>query len=364
MMNPFVVTATRSMRKYTARVIEHLVKFPSFSPISEIINGMDLLQTDSFADGEIEVAVTRSVRGMDVILFSSSARNEANLTVEEAKIELYHAIDALKRSQARNIIIFEPFISSSRSDRTTRRNSVGLWIHFKTLASLGARHILTYQLHSKISQSMLDPSICTLDDIHAQTLLEKYLCDHYIRDLEYLRNTVRPNWAFCSVDAGGEHQIRDFADAFGSSLVIAHKQRDYSRVNSVKSVSILSAEPVEGKILWIYDDLVDTASSVETLIRALAPLKPAEVNIIAVHAVFSPPAAQRLNRLQAEGLLKRVIVTDSVWPSPEPISSLEVVSSTELSAQLIHTFITNQSMSKILEVFNAEKYLKTASLFS
>ncbi|MCL2832985.1 MAG: ribose-phosphate diphosphokinase [Treponema sp.] len=363
-MNPFAVTATRSMRKYAARVIEHLVKFPSFANLSETINGMDMLQTDSFADGEIEVAVKRSVRGMDVILFSSSARNEADLTVEEAKIELYHAIDALKRSQARNIIIFEPFISSSRSDRTTRRNSVGLWIHFKTLASLGARHILTYQLHSKISQSMLDPSVCTLDDIHAQTLLEKYLCDHYIRDLDYLINTVRSNWAFCSVDAGGEHQIRDFADAFGSSLVVAHKQRDYSRVNTIKSVNILSAEPLEGKTLWIYDDLVDTASSVETLIRALAPLKPAEVNIIAVHAVFSPPAARRLNQLQSEGLLKRVIVTDSVWPSADRINSLEVVSSTELSAQLIHTFITNQSMSKIMEVFNAEEYLKTSSLFS
>ena len=363
-MNPFVVTTTRSMRKYTARVIEHLVKFPSFTPLADSINGVDMLQTDEFADGEIEVAVNRSVRGMDVILFSSTARNEADLTVEAAKIELYHAIDALKRSQARNIIIFEPFISSSRSDRTTRRNSVGLWIHFKTMASLGARHILTYQLHSKISQSMLDPSVCTLDDIHAQTLLEKYLCDHYIRDLDYLDNTVRNNWAFCSVDAGGEHQLRDFADAFGSSLVIAHKQRDYSKVNTVKSVNILSAEPVEGKTLWIYDDLVDTAASVETLIRALAPLKPAEVNIIAVHAVFSPPAARRLNQLHSEGLLKRVIVTDSVWPSPEPILSLEVVSSTELSAQLIHTFMTNQSMSKIMEVFNAEKYLRTTSLFS
>ena len=352
------------MKKYASRVTGHLVKFPSFSSMSDKIDGMDMLETDCFADGEIEVSVTRSVRGMDVILFSSSARNEADLTVEEAKIELYHTVDALKRSQARNIIVFEPFISCSRSDRTTRRNSVGLWIHFKTLASLGARHILTYQLHSKISQSMLDPSICTLDDIHAQTLLEKYLCDHYIRDLDYLENTVRPNWAFCSVDAGGEHQLRDFADAFGSSLVIAHKQRDYSKINSVKSVNILAAEPVEGKTLWIYDDLVDTANSVETLIRALKPLKPAEVNIIAVHAVFSPPAAERLNQLHAEGLLKRVIVTDSIWPSPEKINSLEVVTSTELSAQLIHTFITNQSMSKMMDTFNAEKYFKTSGLFT
>ena len=363
-MNEFVVAATRSMRDYASRVIDHVKKFPSFSMLGDIIDGTGLLETDRFADGEMEVAVTRSVRGMDVILIASCSRNEAGLPVEEAKIELYHSIDALKRSQAKKIILFEPFISCSRSDRTTRRNSVGLWIHFRTVASLGASHILTYQLHSKISQSMLDPSECTLDDIRALTLLEKYLCDNYIRNLEFLEKTVRTKWAFCSVDAGGENQVRDFADAFGASLVVAHKQRDYSTVNSIKSINILSAEPLEGKILWIVDDLIDTASSMESLIRALAPHKPAEVNIIVVHALFSPPAAEKLKCLQDQGLLNRIIVTDSIVPSSEIIRSLEVVSSTELSARLIHTFMTNKSMSKIMESFDAESYLKTASLFS
>ena len=334
------------------------------SQLAEIIDGTDMLETDSFASGEIEVSITKSVRGMDVILFTSCARNDSGLSADAAKIELYHTIDALKRSQARNIIIFEPFISSSRSDRTTRRNSVGLWIHFKILASLGAKHILTYQLHSKISQSMLDPSYCSLDDVSAVNLLEKYLCDHYIRNLEYLQKTVRPNWVFCSVDAGGDDEVRDFADAFGTSLVIAHKQRDYSKVNTVKSINILSSEPVEGKILWIVDDLMDTAGSVETLIRALEPLKPAEVNIIAVHAVLSHPAVRRLNQLYSEGLLKRIIVTDTIFHSDEKIESLEVVSSTELSARIIHTFMTNQSMKELMDKFNAEEYLKTSGLFS
>ena len=362
-MNEFVVAATRSMREYASGVIKYLKKFPSFLPNSDIIDGTGLLETDRFADGEMEVTVTRSVRGMDVVLFASCARNEAGTSVEEAKIELYHSIDALKRSNADNIIVFEPFISCSRSDRTTRRNSVGLWVHFKTLTSLGVKHILTYQLHSKISQSMLDPTICSLDDIRALNLLEKYLCDNYIRNIEYLENTVRSKWAFCSVDAGGENQVRDFADAFGASLVVAHKQRDYSVVNSIKSINILSAEPLEGKILWIVDDMVDTGASMDSLIRALAPHKPAEINIIAVHALFSPPAAARLQALQNEGMLNRIIVSDTIQPSKEIIQSLEIVRSTELSAKLILTLMTHKSMSNIMEPFNAESYLKSPGLF-
>jgi ribose-phosphate pyrophosphokinase len=365
-MNGFIVTATRSMRDYAARVTGYLTKFPSFAPMAETIDGVDMLNTDRFADGEMEVSLGRSVRGLDVVLFSCCSRNEANLSVEEAKIELYHAVDALKRSQARNIMVFEPFISCSRSDRTTRRNSVGLWVHFKTLSSLGTKHILTYQLHSNKSESMLDPTICALDDIPALTILEKYLCDAYIHNLDTLENVVRPCWAFCSVDAGGEKLARGFANAFGAPLVVAHKQRDYSRSNTIESINILSAEPVEGKVLWIVDDMIDTAGSVESLIRALAPLRPKEVNIIAVHALFSHPAVTRLNKLIDEGLLHRIMVTDTVCPCslPEKIPSLEVVPSAELSARIIRTLISNESMSKLMRSFDAEKHLKSPNLFN
>ncbi|WP_461248888.1 phosphoribosyltransferase family protein, partial [Treponema sp. R6D11] len=98
--------------------------------------------------------------------------------------------------------------------------------------------------------------------------------DTYIKTLDNLENEVRKNWAFCSVDAGGEKIARIFANSFGSALVVAHKQRDYSRPNTVESINILSADPVENKSLWIVDDMIDTAGSIEKLIRALAQLKP------------------------------------------------------------------------------------------
>ena len=366
-MNDFVITATRSMRGYASRVVNYLTNIPRFSEIAETINGVGFLNTERFADGEMEVSITNSVRGKDIVLFASScARNDAGIGVEEAKTELYHAVDALKRSQAGKIIVFEPYISCSRSDRTTRRNSVGLWIHFKILASLGVKHIVTYQLHSNKSVSILDPTICDIDNVPVHTLLERYLCDAYIRDIKTLEEEVRLRWAFCSVDAGGEKLAREFANAFGAPLVVAHKQRDYSKANTVESINILSAEPVEGKILWIVDDMIDTAGSVETLLRALSPLHPKEMNIIAPHAIFSPPAAQRLNRLAEEKLLHRIIVADTVSSSAfsEIIPRMEIVPSAELSAGIIRILILDESMSKLMRPFSAGKYLKSPGLFN
>ncbi|MDR0723430.1 MAG: ribose-phosphate diphosphokinase [Treponema sp.] len=366
MVNEFVIMATRSMKEYAARVVTQVTKFPSFVSRADTCNAVEALKTDRFADGEMEVVIHTSLRGKDVILFTSCARNAANIPVEEAKIESYHAVDALKRSQASRIIFFEPFVSCSRSDRTARRSSVGLWVHFKTLVSLGTRHIVTYQLHSDKSKSMVDPTLCMVDDIPALTLLKRYLCDVYIRNSKTLEQEVRPHWAFCSVDAGGEKLARDFANAFGAPLVVAHKQRDYSRANTIESINILSAEPIEGKVLWIVDDMVDTAGSVTSLIGALAPLRPAEINIIAVHAIFSPPASQRLNQLSAQGLLRRIIVTDTVYcpySTPEKIPNLEVVSSTELSAKIIRAIVSNSPISNLLQPFNAETYLRSPNLF-
>jgi ribose-phosphate pyrophosphokinase len=365
-MNNFVICATRSMKNYAARVVEQLAKFPGFADVAEGFNGVDLLTADRFADGELEVVVNSSIRGKDVVVFTSSARNEAEISVEEAKIELYHTVDALMRAQASKVTVFEPFVSCSRSDRTARRSSVGLWVHVKTLASLGARHIITYQLHSDKSKSMIDPAICAMDDMPALTLLEIYLCDTYIKSLEWLENEVRSKWAFCSVDAGGEKIGLVFANAFAAPLVIAHKQRDYSRPNTISSLNILSAEPIKDKVLWVVDDMIDTAGSVENLIHALVPLEPREINVIAVHALFSPPAAQRIAALKQKGLLNRIIVTDTVCCSPaltSQIPGLEVVSSARLSARIIKAIVTNASMSKLMLPFDAGSYFKSPDLF-
>ena len=74
-MNDFVICATRSMKQYAALVIGHLEKFPVFAGSTESFDGTGLLHTDCFADGEMEVEVIDSIRGKDVIIFSSSARN-------------------------------------------------------------------------------------------------------------------------------------------------------------------------------------------------------------------------------------------------------------------------------------------------
>jgi ribose-phosphate pyrophosphokinase len=360
MRGRLLVFSTRALAGYAREVTRALRAYPRFHDRTEgEIHGE--LSVSRFADGEMEAEVGTSVRGSDVFLFVGASRNELGLSSEENKIETYHAVDALRRAQAGRITVFEPYCSPGRSDRLTRRNSVGLWLHFKILLSLGINHYITFQLHSEKSKTFIDPVICDVDDIPGRTLLERYLCDNVVMTRERLHTSVHDEWLFCSVDAGGEALSKRFAASFGTGIVISHKQRDYSAANSVESITILTAEPIEGKTVWIIDDMIDTGDSMYKLVRELGRMKPGSINIAIVHPVFSPPAARRLKELCDEKLVGSILVTDTIPCTSEIrecLPCLQVVRSTSLAAEIVFRLNSELALSPLLATFNADDYLK------
>jgi ribose-phosphate pyrophosphokinase len=358
MRGKLMVFWTRASRCYAAEVARAL-RGAAEGPAAEGIEGE--LSVSRFADGEMEAEVGTSVRGKDVFLFCSAARNELGLPSEECKIEMYHAVDALRRAQAGRITLFEPYCSPGRSDRLTRRNSVGLWLHFKILMSLGIDHYITFQLHSEKSKTFIDPAVCDVDDIPAHVLLMECLCDRFIKTRAALRDVVRREWAFCSVDAGGEALAKKFATSFGTRMIISQKQRDYSTPNTVESVNILASEPIEGKTVWIVDDMIDTGTSVAKLASALERHNPASINIAIVHPVFSPPSLDRLGELCARKAIRSILATDTVQCGQGMSASLPgltVVPSVKLAADIVRRLNSELPLSPLLAPFNPAEYLK------
>lgn len=360
MIQPFLILSTRSCLPYAKKVVHSLNQNPERMLFPSGFDYTSELTVMTFADGEMEVELHKSVRGKTVFLFTTSARNAVGLSVEECKSELYHTIDVLKRSQADEIIIFEPFVSSSRSDRTTRRNSVGLWIHYKILTSLGADHLITYQMHSDKSKTIFDPCGCSIDDVQASILLQRYLCDTTIQSLSQLDGIIRDNWLFCSVDAGGEKLARKFAVSFNTQLVVAHKQRNYGIANSIECINLLSAVPLKDKTIWIVDDMIDTAGSVYGLVKELAARECRQINIMIVHPVLSDPAIERLAELKEKGFLSRLIVCDTV--DCDGISGklpfMEIIESADLSARISLTISQDRQMADLIDSFSPREYLK------
>ena len=365
MVDDLLILSTRSTIDYAAQVAYHLETFPEFRSSVRPRNFVRKLTTMKFADGEMEVEVDVTLRGRNVFLFANAGRNRAGLSVEENKLELYHSIDALRRAKAGQITLFEPYCSCARSDRTTRRNSVGFWVHYKTLVSLGVNRMITYQLHSDKSKTIVDPTLCAIDDVPVYTLLEEYITRMFVCSYDNYRDYVRKNWIFCSVDAGGEGLAGKYAADFGCPLMIAHKQRDYEKANSIERVNILSDTPIEGKEVWIVDDMIDTAGSVYTLVHALKERGLAKINIATVHPVFSGSAIQRLRSLYDEGLLQNMVALDTI-DCPAEIRKqfpfLHIVSSARHSAEIVLRIHERKSMSPFLESFDVIGCLQSPRL--
>ncbi len=356
MRGRLLLVATRALRGYCDAVAGAL---HARHPDAADLRG-DLSVT-TFADGEMEVEIGTSVRGRDVFLFAGSARNALDLPPSECKLETYHAVDALRRAQAGRISLFEPYCGPGRSDRPTRRNSVGLWMHLKTLVELGVDHYLTFQLHSEKSRTFIDPVRCAVDDLPAHALLAARLCDEEIRSVDRLQSVVRQRWAFCSVDAGGEGIAKRIAASFGARLVIAHKQRDYSAADTVESINLLSSAPIEGTVVWIVDDMISTAGSMYPLVRELAARGPAEINIATVHPVFSPPSLDRLGELCDRKLVRRILATDTVAVTDEilrRLPCLRVVPSVAYAAEVVHRLNAEEPLSALLAPFNVQAFLE------
>ena len=302
------------------------------------------------------------LEGKSVFLFSGASRNSDDIGVFENKMELYHSIDALRRAQANHITLFEPYCSCARSDRITRRNSVGFWVHYKILMSLGVDQIITYQLHSDKSKTIVDPTKCAIDDIPISNILMEYIAQKFVGSIANLHDHVQKNWIFCSVDAGSESLAKVFANNFGCPLMIAHKHRDYSRVNTVGSIDILTDTPIENRTVWIVDDMIDTAGSIEALVHELKKRNLATINIATAHAVLSSNAAERLRVLYNNKLLQDLVVTDTIYCDQnlqKQLPFMHLVPSTRLSAEVIMNMEAQRSTSAMFENFDVEKHLRT-----
>ncbi|MFA5948350.1 MAG: ribose-phosphate pyrophosphokinase [Candidatus Gracilibacteria bacterium] len=278
-----------------------------------------------FACGEIYAKPKESVRGFDVFVVQTATSN-----VNEDLMELFIILDSLKRSFAERIHVVMPHYGYARQDRVaTPREPISAKLVADLISKAGADHLITMKLHSDQEQGFFNFSV---DNLNTNKLFSDYFIQKKIKDLVVV-----------SPDAGGAKDAKKFGDLIGANLAIIHKTRPAHNKSEVTHV----VGDVKGKTCVLYDDMVDTAGSVTAAINALRSMGAnKDVYLAATHAVFSPPAVERLS---AAGF-KEVVVTNSIPVLKEKqFKGLKILSIAPLLAQTIKNVHDSRSVS---EVFN------------
>jgi len=253
--------------------------------------GLELgtIKSKRFADGEIYVQVQESIRGCDVFLIQPTCP-----PVNDNLMELLVMIDACRRASARSITTVIPYYGYARADRKVLgRESIAAKLTANLITKAGADRVLAIDLHSGQCVGYFDIPV---DHVYGETVILDYLASKRIPTGELV--VVSP-------DVGGVARARAFAKKLNDSpLAIVDKRRSAHNVSEVMNL----IGDVKGKVAVLVDDMIDTAGTISNAAKILRAEGAREVYACASHAVFSPPAIERLS----SGIFHEVIVTNTI----------------------------------------------------
>nr|WP_199306477.1 ribose-phosphate pyrophosphokinase [Pseudanabaena sp. FACHB-2040] len=251
--------------------------------------GIDLgpMVRKRFADGEVYIQIQESIRGCDVYLIQPTC-----YPVNDHLMELLIMIDACRRASARQITAVIPYYGYARADRKTAgRESITAKLVANLMTKAGANRVLAMDLHSAQIQGYFD---IPCDHVYGSPVVIDYIASKKLSDIVVV-----------SPDVGGVARARAFAKKLDDApLAIIDKRRQAHNVAEVMNV----IGDVAGKTAVLVDDMIDTAGTICEGARILKQEGARQVYACATHAVFSPPAVERLS----SGLFEEVIITNTI----------------------------------------------------
>ena len=282
------------------------------------------LVSKRFADGELYIQIQQSIRGCDVFLIQPTCA-----PVNDSLMELMIMVDACKRASARQITAVIPYYGYARADRKTAgRESITAKLTANLLVASGVDRVLAMDLHSAQIQGYFD---IPCDHIYGSPVLVDYLCTKDLGEIVVV-----------SPDVGGVARARAFAKQMKDApLAIIDKRR--SAHNISESLTVIGE--VANKTAILIDDMIDTGGTITAGAQLLRKEGAKRVIACASHAVFSPPAYERLS---TAGLFEKVIVTNSVpVPEKQKFQQLKVLSVANMLGEAILRIHKESSVSSM-----------------
>ncbi|MBA3811373.1 MAG: ribose-phosphate pyrophosphokinase [Caulobacteraceae bacterium] len=282
-------------------------------------------QVKRFPDNEAWVTIDENVRGEDVFVLQSTS-----FPANDNLMELLVCVDALKRASARRITAVTPYFGYARQDRKTGgRTPISAKLVANLITRAGADRVLTMDLHSGQIQGFFD---IPTDNLQAAPLMAADVKAHY-RDCGDL--------LIVSPDVGGVVRALALASRLNAGLAIVDKRRQGPGVSEAANI----VGDVAGRRLIIFDDIVDSATTLCGAAQSLAEAGAAEVSAYVTHGVLSQGAVERVGA----SALKELVVTDSIETEGRvrPDGKIRVVSCARLIGEAIRRIANEESVSKL-----------------
>jgi ribose-phosphate pyrophosphokinase len=290
------------------------------------LSGCNIAQ---FPNENIFVQLHESVRGQDVFLVQTTSS-----PVNYNMMEMLIFLDTLKRASPDRITVVIPYLSYARSDKKDQpRVPITARLIADMIGVAGADRYVTLDLHAGQIQGFFSiPG----DVMTAFPILYEYF------QKKDLNETV-----VVAADLGFAKKARNLATELRLPLALVEKRRV-----AVDTEALTLVGDVEGCDVIIVDDEVDTAGSIANAVEVVREHGARDVYLCFVHAVFSPPAVERLRSLQ----VKEIVTTDSIpIPRQKRMPNLTILSVADLLGEVISRVHEGCSVGEMFKAYHLYK---------
>ena len=219
----------------------------------------------NFSDGEIQVEIDESVRGMDTFVVQPTCP-----PVNHNLMELLIMLDALKRASAERITVVIPYYGYARQDRkVVPRTSISARLVANLITVAGASRILAMDLHAGQIQGFFDIPV---DHLYALPV-----------QFEYLKKRSRARLLLCLLMQAVLNGQGNWAKDSNASIAIIDKRREKANVSKVMHI----IGNVKNKTAILLDDMIDTGGTIVQAAEAIMEDGAKAVYACCTHPVLS-----------------------------------------------------------------------------
>ena len=214
--------------------------------------------------------------------------------------------------KAHRINVIMPILYGGRQHRRSHRESLDCAVMLQELAAMGVANVVTFDAHDPRVQNAVP--LMGFDNVMPTYQVLKALFRN-VPDI----SLTRDHFMIVSPDEGAMNRNMYYASVLGVDLGMFYKRRDYSRVvngrNPIVAHEYLGSS-VEGKDVFIADDIISSGESMLDIAYALKKQKAGRIFAYATYAIFTN-GLDAFDKAYKEGMISGVLGSNLTYRSPE-----------------------------------------------
>lgn len=268
------------------------------------------VSSKQFSDGEIQINIEESVRGVDVYIIQSTS-----YPVNNHLWELLIMVDACVRASANSVTVVMPYFGYARQDRTAAaREPITAKLVANMLVKAGVDRVVSLDLHAVQVQGFFDIPVDNL-------MTTPLFVEHYLNIGLSGEDVV-----VVSPKNSGIKRARNLAEHLNSPIAII----DYDQDDAAREKGYIIGD-VAGKKAILIDDILNTGHTFSEAAKIVQAGGATEIYAVASHGLFAANAAALLDAAP----IKEVLVTDSVASHEQLPKNIAYLTASELIADAI-----------------------------